>query len=1099
MLDKYFNGVIEQTYNRVGTWEKNVVAARYTNDFSLSDLDSVKRYSTNVDNVFFACFEYDYDTITGAYEPFFSIIIDLFHSLEKEESFGDFLEACGVYSLHKEVLLGIYNGTELIREEPVLLAEVAYEQKLLTNLFCNMLLKLSEERPVLIVLNRFQLAPKSTFTLVKELMERPSANIGLVLACNDAPSMQSSSHKVWSDILEGLDDENRVYHIGDSGISRSERIQEFLPIEKIKEEVYKIRNTAFLLDYEHACFCIERVENYLRSNGIELEAGFRNNIIFMHAHARIFRGEISTALEILGHLEKQKKTTYERYQYEYLKSVAYMYQGKLPKSFKHIEKCKAAAKTLGDAKWIFVAELLEVEAKMSGWYNIFFCVQDIDISEELIEKMMKYDFMNHLAHVYIYAYDNRPELVAKTYRTESALVHFSSGVELAKKIGNYNLVYNAYQKNLMISSANGMFEIALLYSVRIYQTFEDKECLEVGRIYSSIGYNLSALGKVDLADLYYKKAIQILYRLRLPVDIAEVHYNMALNSIQKNNYEEAEHYLLLCMKAIERLHLNSLRVANLSKLYALLALVSVMLGDRLNSERYLINCRQFLNYVMEKDNKEIGIVHDYAVCDDDLFLYTFARGLVNLSEDADEQALECFLQAEKYLMNSEGNQFFIQKIFRMKRMELFKRMGRQMLYEIEEQRLNQKIEVEEADEKVNLGELLKDAELQELSDVYEIEEEWIENLMKQEGLALDLMNNRRQLDFISSWQKQVGVTNIDTNLLVEQAMHTFLNHFNNDCALYIRYHRDTANVLYNNTEVRVTNKMLNTIKKMMKEYPQGFAVSKISGNYFEYQELISYFGIDEVCSFVAVPFFKEHTLQSVLITYVFMQDNWHSSFERYMLDEDDLHIYKLLFQEISYSINRMEAYEAVFEMNKRLSQMAVSDLLTGIYNRNGMYQQMKEIVDNIKLGKREGQIGVMFIDLDNFKNYNDTFGHNIGDRMLVEMTQIFKSSVGDRGVVCRYGGDEFIILLDTCDKTILEAIAEDIFAQIHEKNGFVDELVRWLEKPVHLKEKEKLSCSIGIAMNENVTKEEDLHELLKRADRKLYEVKEGTKGTYAST
>lgn len=59
---------------------------------------------------------------------------------------------------------------------------------------------------------------------------------------------------------------------------------------------------------------------------------------------------------------------------------------------------------------------------------------------------MEFRYKNHLAHIYIYAYDNRPEVVAKAYRSEALLVHFSKGVELAKEIGNINLVIGAFKK-----------------------------------------------------------------------------------------------------------------------------------------------------------------------------------------------------------------------------------------------------------------------------------------------------------------------------------------------------------------------------------------------------------------------------------------------------------------------------------------------------------------------------------------------------------------------------------------------------------------------------------------------------------------------------
>ena len=54
--------------------------------------------------------------------------------------------------------------------------------------------------------------------------------------------------------------------------------------------------------------------------------------------------------------------------------------------------------------------------------------------QSLIEKLQKYNYRNHLAHVYIYAYDNKPEMVMRAYRSEEALVHFTKGIRIAKEI-----------------------------------------------------------------------------------------------------------------------------------------------------------------------------------------------------------------------------------------------------------------------------------------------------------------------------------------------------------------------------------------------------------------------------------------------------------------------------------------------------------------------------------------------------------------------------------------------------------------------------------------------------------------------------------------
>ena len=68
----------------------------------------------------------------------------------------------------------------------------------------------------------------------------------------------------------------------------------------------------------------------------------------------------------------------------------------------------------------------------------------------------------------------------------------------------------------------------------------------------------------------------------------------------------------------------------------------------------------------------------------------------------------------------------------------------------------------------------------------------------------------------------------------------------------------------------------------------------------------------------------------------------------------------------------------------------------------------------------------MYIDLDNFKHYNDTFGHGVGDIILIEMAKIFSDEVNHQGFATRYGGDEFLITLYMDDKEYVEEIAQDI-------------------------------------------------------------------------
>ena len=161
MIEKYYSGVIEQIYNRIGKETRNIVMANYSNDFSIENLEVIRRYQSNEDNVFFAYSEFSYNTLVGAYEPFLDIICNM-HRHFIGGSFDDFQKECGVYYLHRQVLNSYYETGECFREETVLLNEVAYEQRRMTKAIVDMLKRLSEVRPLMIVINRFQMASKSS-------------------------------------------------------------------------------------------------------------------------------------------------------------------------------------------------------------------------------------------------------------------------------------------------------------------------------------------------------------------------------------------------------------------------------------------------------------------------------------------------------------------------------------------------------------------------------------------------------------------------------------------------------------------------------------------------------------------------------------------------------------------------------------------------------------------------------------------------------------------------------------------------------------------------------------------------------------------------
>lgn len=162
------------------------------------------------------------------------------------------------------------------------------------------------------------------------------------------------------------------------------------------------------------------------------------------------------------------------------------------------------------------------------------------------------------------------------------------------------------------------------------------------------------------------------------------------------------------------------------------------------------------------------------------------------------------------------------------------------------------------------------------------------------------------------------------------------------------------------------------------------------------------------------------------------------------------------------------------KQQKKLEKMAYFDQLTKVPNRRYFFEKLNEELKRIE-GK-DTRMALLFIDLDNFKQINDQFGHQIGDEVLVIFTKRLGQCLRKTDTLSRLGGDEFVILLT------------DIMAPDHPRN-VADRMLEKVLQPVSLEGHEiNISVSIGISVYpEHGTSQGDL---LTKADRALYKAKE---------
>ena len=165
---------------------------------------------------------------------------------------------------------------------------------------------------------------------------------------------------------------------------------------------------------------------------------------------------------------------------------------------------------------------------------------------------------------------------------------------------------------------------------------------------------------------------------------------------------------------------------------------------------------------------------------------------------------------------------------------------------------------------------------------------------------------------------------------------------------------------------------------------------------------------------------------------------------------------------------------ANLRLQETLRTQSVRDPLTGLFNRRYLEVSLEREV--MRAARRNQPLSVLMLDVDHFKRFNDTYGHEAGDALLAQFAEVLMSSVRAEDIVCRYGGEEFTVVLLEADAPTTQRIAEGIRSRVAEMS------VAYRQQQL-----EHVTVSIGSAMFPlDATKREDL---LRRADAALYAAK----------
>jgi diguanylate cyclase (GGDEF)-like protein len=215
-------------------------------------------------------------------------------------------------------------------------------------------------------------------------------------------------------------------------------------------------------------------------------------------------------------------------------------------------------------------------------------------------------------------------------------------------------------------------------------------------------------------------------------------------------------------------------------------------------------------------------------------------------------------------------------------------------------------------------------------------------------------------------------------------------------------------------------------------------------------------------SFVSVPIKIEDRLAGVL--------NLSDKIKGDVFNEDDLNLLESFINNVAIAIER----SILYKQTEKLQKLSITDHLTGIYNRRYLNRRLSEEIT--RYNRYKHPFSFMMLDLDKFKEYNDTFGHIAGDNLLKNLAHVMEKSLRAIDIAARFGGDEFVTIFPQTPK--VDAI--QISNRLKEK---IDKALRDhnIEMP--------LSVSIGLATFPDDAS--SIMELIEKTDQALYLAKKG--------
>lgn len=1114
--EKFINKLVNSlVYSVEGENGGNIVFIKHYNTFDLPK-DRVKRFKNMYeDKVKIYHHDFASNDVQGPFEPFIDCIKSIFDAFYKDEmSAEEFVEKCNVYKPVRNIFVQYITTKDVDRREPIIIPELFYERLKIVESIINIITYVGNEHKIVFVLNRLHFARISTLYLIRKYMDMVKDNkVGFLFTYNDVYCVEGSERDDWDKTMHIAHEKNYIVDYNIMGDSEVDNLP--FSIYDGDAEIW-IKKIKLLLKFgcsTQAMGYLAQIVDALNVNNINIHRTERIVFMLEYIYAAICEGEYVAALKYADKVKSiitdddDPKT---RFYYYYNLCMLYIYQYGRSMPAELARAFEETSINTEDKYYQFIYKLTMYLCQFRGLKVLFLCDFNFHIEEEFLKEMEERGYMNHLSYFYMFGYENDSRYFKESIDSIRELKMFSKGLDIAKEIDNNKLIMEGYKKCITVCSSVGNYEPMEYYYKLCLETAENNEdIINKVDLYNGLGYNMIVRGSYEKADKYFNEALAIQCENHSNgMEIAETVYNMAINAFMCGNYYWTDRYMGFVVKLLNACRTQKMKLCSISKIYGIIAVSNFYLGIDYNCDVYKNLLKRIIKPLLDETDES-----KFAFWDDDLAFYFTTKALIAKKNEDYMAADRYFNRVYFHLQRSNSAKTNLYHIYVYEYTDVLRKINRT----IEAERLvkdaytfytsNQaeNIALEIMDRIHNRGRNVDrrsnkvDVSLKKIT-----EKQLVDEINRTQTTNL-LEEKTKNLTFVSSWQDMLNDENTTSEKkLLSDAMRMLNSNYGVQGELVIEVIDDTPEAIYRSEEVLCDVKDMEYIVRYFDRIRNACVVNNLDRSYDEHSYLMNAMHDIDVASMVGVPIIRNGEVKFVLLAFSMVNSN-RLELENILTEQSKVMI-QYAFGQLVDTLYRMRNIKEIEVMNNKLASMnemltslAEHDFLTNLYNRNGL----NKIINRLDMEQRlkggdsqENRIAILYMDLDNFKYFNDTYGHTVGDKILKEFATLCSRSVGSRGYGIRYGGDEFIILIPHCSENDAVEVATYVNEEL-ENDRFYKNIDISLEELRKARELGKaLSSSVGIAFCE-CAQEKDVYESIKNADIALYKVKKSNKNGYS--